>query len=275
MSTLGTYLSHQGFDVVDSPVEGRPQTWSKVRWIFVHHTGSNCSSHQSAADAAYVKKGSFVVPGPMCHLLLGQDHKVYVISEQKPGQNEPGRANHAGTGSYPNCNGNADSLGIEVQCQGTHALSTHTDQYAVLIDLIASLCRRYGLSAERVIGHKEWAPDRKVDPRDNMTTLRTHVAMRLNDNNLGDIDMPLSDADIDKIAQRVWSYPVAGDEDAPAGSPMISAGRALSRAYSQGRIAAVRIARVGLGWSRDSKAMDVPLYKPSTSKGDSPAVQDS
>jgi len=182
MTTLGNYLKGKGFKVDDSNVPyGRDTTWDKVKWIFVHHTASTCNASKESADANYIRTASGRYP-PLAQIMLGQSGKVWMCSKQRGGQAEPGRASHAGEGSYPgiptDC-GNQMSLGIEVQCSGAHPLANHKDQYAVLIDLIADLCKRYGLDSTKVIGHKEYSSTGKIDPRDSMNTIRADVKAQM------------------------------------------------------------------------------------------------
>jgi len=179
--TIGAFLRTQGFAVDDHPVVGRSTPWDRVRWIVVHHTVSACDPADEADEAAYLKTASGRFP-PLAQLMLGQSGTVWVLCQQRPGQNEPGRASHAGKGSLAGIRrecANQVALGIEVQCAGTHPLATHPHQYDVLIRLVAALCRRYGIGAAKVIGHKEWSSEGKVDPRDDMATIRADVARAL------------------------------------------------------------------------------------------------
>jgi hypothetical protein len=180
-TTLGRYLKTKGFIVDDTNVPyGRTSTWTKVKYIIVHHTVSSEKVTAEKEVANYVKsKGSYP---PLSQIMLGQSGKVWICSKQRPGQNEPGRANHAGFGSWPGVprnQMNICSLGIEVQCNGMHPLNTHATQYKTLIKLIAQLCKRYGFDETHVIGHKEWSSTGKVDPRDSMSKIRADVKAQL------------------------------------------------------------------------------------------------
>jgi hypothetical protein len=91
---------------------------------------------------------------------------VYVIAS--------GRANHAGPGAWPGVAGNADTIGIEAEHPGDR-----TPWPQAQYDAYARLCRavidHLGLPAGRVIGHKEWAPSRKIDPTFDMDEFRQRI----------------------------------------------------------------------------------------------------
>lgn len=191
MSVLGAFLADAGFTVDDKPVRGRTSTWRGVQWIMVHHYGGSEDPAAAPGEAQYVKTASGRYP-PLCQLYLDLTSKVWIISKELVGQQAPGRASHAGTGVYPGIErdrGNEVSLGIEVQCSGTHPLAKHGDMYRSLIRLIVALLRYYNLTPDRVIGHKEYNPG-KIDPLDNMNTLRADVRALWE---AGDEDMPTAD----------------------------------------------------------------------------------
>lgn len=191
MSGWAADLRAAGWDLAGSAVPGASGTFAPA-WVMVHHyAGSEAAaSSQSEAHAA---RHSFD-HSPICHLYLDTSGTAHLITE--------GRANHAGLGQYPGIptdGGNGVAIGIEVQCNGTHPLSTHPTGYAALIRLCADLCRSLGVGAARVIGHREYAPTRKIDPRDNLATIRRDVAARLEQ----DDDMtPEQARTLDLIATR-------------------------------------------------------------------------
>jgi N-acetyl-anhydromuramyl-L-alanine amidase AmpD len=113
-----------------------------------------------------VRDGRADVPGPLSQLGLGRSGKVYVIAA--------GRANHAGRGSFPGLLGNRDTVGIEAEHPGG---STPWDpaMYDAYVRLVAALKDRLEVPTSLVIGHKEWAPTRKVDPTFDMDRFREHV----------------------------------------------------------------------------------------------------
>lgn len=178
MTALGAYLKDEGFDVDDSNVPlGRDSAWQGVRWLFVHHTADTDDPGDAAACARYIRTAEGRYP-PLAQIMVGQDHRVYVCCKPRDGQAEPGRASHAGEGTYPGIptdRGNEVALGVEVQCTGAHPLAHHATTYALTIDVLASLCRRYGLGPDKVIGHREYSSTGKIDPRDDCDRIRRDV----------------------------------------------------------------------------------------------------
>ncbi len=136
---------------------GRPGTFAP-RGVMFHHTAS--SQHGGAAPSlATCVRGRPDVTGPLCHVLVGRDGTVHVIAA--------GRANHAGSGgpwrNIPRDSGNAFTVGVEVENNGVG--ERFSDELleacdVVFATLLLGLRRRSGW----LVGHKEWAPQRKIDP---------------------------------------------------------------------------------------------------------------
>lgn len=97
--------------------------------------------------------------------------------------------------------GNAYFIDIEVQHLGDGGRIEPAQRNA-LIECNAAICDRMGWDPRyRVIGHREWAPDRKVDPRwdgvkNPMPGIRQDTLEAMEDN------MPLTDEDI----RRIWDH---------------------------------------------------------------------
>lgn len=124
---------------------------SSVRGVICHHTGSSGSNAWTV-----VRDGRSDLKGPLAQLTLERDGSVRVIAN--------GQAWHAGTGSWPSIgqnNGNANMIGIEAVYNGGDITPA---QRAAYPRLVAALCRHYRIPVGNVIGHREWAPRRKVDP---------------------------------------------------------------------------------------------------------------
>jgi N-acetylmuramoyl-L-alanine amidase CwlA len=180
MTTLGDYLKSEGFIVNDTNVPpGRNTTWDKPKFIVVHHTAGSETTAGEANTAAYIRGGTNI--SPLSQLMLGVSKTVWICSQQRSGQAEPGRASHAGQGKgygVPDNRMNEVSVGIEVQASGKKPLKDYP-HYDTLIKLIASLCKRWNIKVENVIGHKEWSNTGKIDPLDNMDDIRWAVAKEL------------------------------------------------------------------------------------------------
>jgi N-acetylmuramoyl-L-alanine amidase len=179
-TTLGNYLKSKGNKVVDSNVPmGREAAWDKVEWILVHHTASPDSwSEQQTAD--FIKFGREYPP--LSQIMLGKSGTVWICSQQRAGQSEPGRATHAGAGIWPGVpqdRMNEFSIGIEAQNNGKTQLKDTPAQYTALIKLLVDLCNRYKIDETKILGHKEWSTTGKIDPLDNMNKIRADVKYAL------------------------------------------------------------------------------------------------
>ena len=76
---------------------------------------------------------------------------------------EEARAWHAGAGSWGSvADVNSRSIGIELDNPGDRPFPAA--QMAALADLLAGILRRWAIPPERVIGHSDMAPGRKIDP---------------------------------------------------------------------------------------------------------------
>lgn len=98
--------------------------------------------------------------------------------------------------------GNRWFIDIEVQHLG-NGDPIDPRQYDALILTNVAICRRMGWDPRfRVVGHREWAPDRKIDPRWNgfanpMPGIRNDTITRMEEN------MALTDDDAYKVSQAV------------------------------------------------------------------------
>ena len=76
---------------------------------------------------------------------------------------EAQRAWHAGAGSWGECDDvNSASIGVELCNAGNHEFPAL--QIQTLKILLGNIMQRWGISAEKVIGHSDMAPTRKQDP---------------------------------------------------------------------------------------------------------------
>ncbi|QGZ53377.1 N-acetylmuramoyl-L-alanine amidase (plasmid) [Streptomyces sp. QHH-9511] len=196
--------------------------WGDVHATMIHHTAG-----EGPGMPAYVYDGSSALPGPLCHDFLARSGRLYLVGN--------GRANHAGMVARNAYNavlneeavhpapgpdeldGNAVSYGLEVENSGAADRAWPAKQYDVAVRVQAARCRHHNWSANSVWAHKEATRRKPLDPRIPMDPFRADVAERLRHPaswNPGDTptpepeeeDMPLTDAEIDRIALRVLTY---------------------------------------------------------------------
>jgi hypothetical protein len=124
--------------------------------VVLHHTAGPAAG--SYPSLRVVRDGRADLPGPLAQLGLARDGTWLVIAA--------GLAWHAGSGSVSWCpkdQGNQHMIGIEAESTGARDDWTpqQRDGYP---RGVAALLNYMHLPASRAIGHKEWAPGRKVDP---------------------------------------------------------------------------------------------------------------
>lgn len=124
-----------------------------VMW---HHTATP-ASWSSRQLTNLLVRGHATLRGPLCQLQLNRDGVYIVIAA--------GRGNHAGSGSWPTIRlGNTQTIGIEAANDGVGEPWPQEQVDAYIIGT-AALLQHMGQPVENVLGHKEWAPSRKIDPR--------------------------------------------------------------------------------------------------------------
>lgn len=115
-----------------------------------------------------------------CHYLITRDGQKYIIVD------EMDIAYHAGVSRFDvNDDGdiekaeenlNKRSIGIELETiDGTYT----REQLAALYDLCVDLSLRYTIPTRLIVGHREIAPGRKVDPALDMTMFRGQMEVEL------------------------------------------------------------------------------------------------
>lgn len=124
--------------------------------VLMHHTAG--SANGNLPSLGIVRDGRPDLQGPLSQLMLARDGTFHFIAA--------GRANHAGVGSawfVPGSEGNRYLIGIEAESTGVR--DDWTDAQRVNYPRgVAALLRWMGKDERYAIGHKEWAPTRKVDP---------------------------------------------------------------------------------------------------------------
>lgn len=158
---LVVHLRHWGLKVEEKDgwrTRHRPYNFYP-KGVIAHHTASNKDAGNFASEGI-VTSGRSDLPGPLCQFLLGRDGTVKVIAA--------GYANHAGYGGphagIPENMGNTYTYGIEAENNGIGE-PWSLAQVNAYYRLCAALLDWMGIKdVERVFGHKEWAPGRKIDP---------------------------------------------------------------------------------------------------------------
>jgi N-acetylmuramoyl-L-alanine amidase len=137
--------------------------------IVLHHTGSNSVT----VDLATLRRatgGNRV----SAHYLIAPSGTLYqLVSDDKV-------AWHAGVSSLRGVkvpSVNARSIGIEITNDGSGQTPFTEAQYLALEQLVPYLARTYRVPKENIVGHRDVAPGRKVDPADNFDWSRVRRAV--------------------------------------------------------------------------------------------------
>lgn len=156
LNDLASVLRAGGMNVIEvNGWQGRNHgSMAGVRSIVCHHTAGTATGNYPSLNV--VTNGRSDLAGPLAQLGLGRDGTVYVISN--------GVAWHAGATIDDSVYGNSWAIGIEAENTGSQPWpEVQVNAYA---KLCALLCKHYGLSVDRVKGHKEICrpAGRKIDP---------------------------------------------------------------------------------------------------------------
>ncbi|MBL8893862.1 MAG: N-acetylmuramoyl-L-alanine amidase [Rhizobiales bacterium] len=168
LTWLPDVLRNAGLKVAEQPgwaSRGRGEMQT-VQGIVCHHTAT--ASQANMPTLRMLTDGRSDLPGPLAQLGLARDGTYYVIAA--------GIANHAGSGRWKGFGGNSRFIGIEAENAGTAADPWPDVQMDSYRRGVAAILKRLGLGADRCCGHKEYAPDRKVDPLFDMNLFRREVA---------------------------------------------------------------------------------------------------
>ena len=126
--------------------------------VTLHHTGTTTSASNPCPTLGTCVNGRSDLPGPLAHVVIGYDGTCHVIAA--------GRANHAGTstgpGPFPAGDGNAMSIGFEIDYSGSQPVSSA--QGTATIRAAAAVLRHFGKDASYCVGHKESSDSGKWDP---------------------------------------------------------------------------------------------------------------
>jgi N-acetylmuramoyl-L-alanine amidase len=137
-----------------SPNHGERRGGARPSLIVLHYTGMDSTD---AASARLCDPASEV----SAHYLIGEDGSIArLVPEER-------RAWHAGAGSWSGLDDvNSHSIGIELANPGPLAdfPPFPEAQIAALEFLLARVMARHGIAPDRVLGHADTAPGRKIDP---------------------------------------------------------------------------------------------------------------
>ena len=157
---IGSSSKVTGYD------RGTGATMGDLWGVMIHHTANINETVAHIRDGVQ-QPGGFL-HGPLAQCLMTADGKCHLIAV--------GPCNHAGDGFYPGLgtnNGNRRLIAFEC-CWPTPrpdlplGYDPHEQWSTPLIitmrDATAAVLKKLGVGSARVIGHKEYAPNRKIDP---------------------------------------------------------------------------------------------------------------
>src|SRR6478735_817241 len=145
---------------------GTGGSMGEIWGVMIHHTANINETVAHIRDGVQ-QPGGFL-HGPLAQCLLTADGKCHLIAV--------GPCNHAGDGFYPGLgsnNGNRRLIAFEC-CWPTPrpdlplGYDPHerwsTPLVITMRDATAAVLKKLGVGSARAIGHKEYAPNRKIDP---------------------------------------------------------------------------------------------------------------
>lgn len=203
-------------DLRDVRVPGYRGRTIHPRGVLEHHTASPAGSGDLPSLSTCIH-GRRDVPGPLCQILIGRAGTVAVVTD--------GLANHSGAGNWPGItSGNDQLIGVEIENNGVGE-PWSLGLLVVAAKVTARLCEAFSLGI--VIGHKEWAPGRKIDPSFDMDKFRNAVTGIRSTPPLapeiimaapkGSLDVRVDNGD-GRIRVTGWAY----DPDDPARSILVA-----------------------------------------------------
>lgn len=152
-----TVVEHDGW-------QDRGKDLREVLGVVWHHTASGPAWSDDRV-AGLLINGRPDLPGPLCQLGLDRTGRYHLIAA--------GKGNHNGYGTWGN-----QSIGIEAYNDGVGEPWPEAQVRAYCVGT-AAILRHLGYGTDRVRGHKETDPDRKIDPTLDMDHMRDLVAAEL------------------------------------------------------------------------------------------------
>jgi muramidase (phage lysozyme)/peptidoglycan hydrolase-like protein with peptidoglycan-binding domain len=146
-----------------------------IKGVMCHHTGTQAAGVMPTLRLLINgRTGKDPLNGPLCQLGLARDGSYIVVAA--------GKANHAGLGQWRGFrnNGNSGLIGIEAENSGLPGDKWPDYQMDAYRRGVAAILKHLGLDADCCIGHKEYAPTRKIDPSFDMDVFRAGVRAVMN-----------------------------------------------------------------------------------------------
>jgi N-acetylmuramoyl-L-alanine amidase len=155
--------------VVDAPSPNQSSRGgTDIDSIVLHHTASNSTE----GDLATLRRPNGA-DSVSAHYLIGRDGTIYQLV---PDDRAAWHAGESALRGVPT-DMNARSIGIEITNDGLGQTPFTPEQYAALRQLVPHLVATYDIPIENIVGHKDIAPDRKIDPAANFETARVLSAV--------------------------------------------------------------------------------------------------
>lgn len=158
----------------------------RVLGVMCHHTAG--PPNKNMPSLRTLVEGRTGLAGPLAQLGLGRDGTYYVIAA--------GRCNHAGTGVWQGLRtGNSNFIGIEAENTGRSDDSPWPDvQMDAYRRGVAAILEHVGRTPIFCAGHKEFAPQRKIDPSFDMDEFRIGVGRIMSGQDPGRPLIPAAEA---------------------------------------------------------------------------------
>ena len=175
LTDLAAIARRTGYPVVEQPgwrTRGHG-SFLGVRSVIAHH---DTGKHRPDQFNTVIQTGHSTLAGPLSQFALRRDGTIHVVAA--------GVSWHAGNNINDSLYGNYYSIGIEAGNDGVGE-PWPTRQYNAYVALCGELAKAFDLPVSRIMGHKEIAPSRKIDPTFNMGQFRSRVTQYLKKPNGG------------------------------------------------------------------------------------------
>ena len=126
--------------------------------VMTHHTASG-PSMDGWGDVNYMTFSHG--DAPLCNIYLSRVPEIFVCAAGATNTNGSGDCSHISPDTM-----NSSAIGIEAGNDGVGE-QWPTRQQDAYVTLCRVLCDAYGIANDRVHGHAEWAPSRKIDMAGN------------------------------------------------------------------------------------------------------------